>query len=57
MTQQDLKHALISLAVGVLTMALTQLVTGTLHIFTQWLGTLAGGTAASTAYLHIKGFV
>lgn len=57
MTTQDYKHALISLVVGVLTLALTQLVTGALHIFTEWLAGLAGGGAASVSYLHLKNYV
>ena len=57
MTKDDLKHALISLAIGVLTMALTQFVTGIEHILATWLSGLAGGSAASVSYLHLKNYV
>lgn len=51
MTKQDLKHALISLAIGVTVTALTSLVQGALHIVTEWLTPAAGGAAGGLAYL------
>ena len=54
MSKQDLKHALISLAIGVLTMCLTQFVTGALHIVTEWLTGLAGGATTTVSYLKTK---
>lgn len=57
MTQQDLKHALISLVLGVLITALSSLVLGALHIFADWLAGLAGGATTTTAYLHYKHFL
>ena len=57
MTKDDLKHALISLVIGALTIALTQLVTGCLHILQTWLSGLAGGTAGTVSYLHLNNYI
>lgn len=57
MTKQDLKHALISLVLGILTMAAMQLIEGLLHIAQAWLSSVAGGATASTVYLKLKHFV
>ncbi len=51
MTKEDLKHALISLILGIVTMAAMNLVNGLLHIFQQWLTTFASGTVTVTTYL------
>lgn len=57
MTKQDLKHAVISLVLGILTMAAMQLVEGLLQIAQDWISTLGGGVTASSVYLKFKHFV
>lgn len=57
MSKDDLKHALISLVLGVLITAGTSVITGALHILQVWLAGAAGGTGASISYLHYKNMV
>ena len=51
MTTDDLKHALISLVLGVLTMAAMQFLNGVIHILQTWLVGATGGTVAAVSYL------
>lgn len=57
MTRDDLKHALISLVLGVLTMAAMKLVEGLLDIAQAWLAGLSGGVTTSAVYLKFKHFI
>ena len=57
MNDTDLRHTIISLLVGVATIAITSIVQGLLHIFLQWVTAFAGGTAASVSYLNLKHLV
>lgn len=57
MSKQDLKHAIISLVLGVLTIALTDLLNGFLGILKEWLITSAGGAVTTGAYLKMKHFL
>lgn len=57
MSKQDLKHAVISLVLGILTMAAMQLIEGLLNIAQAWLSSVAGGVTASSVYLKFKHFV
>jgi len=54
MKRQDLKHAIISLVIGVVITALSSLVEGALHLTTHWLSGIAGGTGGTVSYLGIK---
>lgn len=54
MTKDDLKHAIISLCIGVLTTAGISIINGLAHLALQWLSGIAGGTAATTSYLIQK---
>lgn len=47
----ELKQALISLVIGVVTMACLELVNGFFHILQQWLVEGIGGTVAAGRYL------
>jgi hypothetical protein len=51
MTTQDLKHALVSLLLGIAITAATSLIQGLLHLCLQWLNGLSGGATAAVAYL------
>ena len=57
MTKQDLKHALISLILGVLTMAIVQLLEGLADLAKSWIATPTGGVTASAVYLKFKHFI
>jgi len=57
MTRQDFKHALISLVLGVLTMAIIQLLEGLIDIAQTWIATPAGGVMTSSVYLKFKHFI
>ena len=52
MTKDDLKHALISLVLGILITALTSLLTGLMGILQHWIADLAGGATATISYLQ-----
>lgn len=54
MTNADLKHALISLLLGVLTMASMQLLNGLIHILQQWVVAGTGGAMSTVSYLYNK---
>ena len=51
MTNDDLKHALISLVLGVAITAATSIVNGLAHLCLQWLSGVAGATTATVSYL------
>lgn len=55
MTKQELKNALISLVIGILTMALMQFVNGIIQILQSWVVDVTGGTVGAVTYL-IKSF-
>lgn len=57
MTKAQLKSALISLALGILTMVITSLLEGLLKILKEWVATGAGGLVATSTYLikHYRG--
>lgn len=51
MTGEDLKHALISLVIGILTMAAMQLVNGIIDILQQWIVAGTAGTVSAVSYM------
>lgn len=57
MSKEEVKHAVISLILGVITMTVTSLVLGFLDIFKSWIGELAGGATTTLAYLRMKNLV
>lgn len=57
MTKQDLKHALISLAIGIVITALTSLVDGVIVILKGYVHGVVGGGIGTIAYLKIKHFI
>lgn len=54
MSTDELKHALISLLIGILTMAAMQLVNGIIDILQQWMIAGTSGTVASISYLSSR---
>lgn len=57
MNKQDIKHAIISLVLGVLTIALTDLINGFIGILKDWLIASGGGAVTATTYLKMKHFI
>ncbi|MEK7179968.1 MAG: hypothetical protein AAB706_00675 [Patescibacteria group bacterium] len=54
MTKDDLKHAIISLVMGVLITAVSSIVMGVANIFIDWLSGAIGGTVTTITYLYKK---
>jgi hypothetical protein len=52
MTKEQLKSALISLVLGVITIALSSLLEGLIKILKEWMIQSAGGGVASITYLY-----
>ena len=57
MTKAQLKSALISLVLGVITIAVSSLLEGLIKILKEWMVAGAGGSVASATYLirHFRG--
>jgi glutamate synthase domain-containing protein 3 len=54
MNKKDLKHALVSLAIGVGTTAIFHILDGVILILKSWVAGTAGGATGAVAYLYTK---
>lgn len=54
MTKEELKHAVVSLVLGVLSMAISSFVLGGLDIFKHWMSELIGGGVTTIKYLSTR---
>ena len=57
MSKEDIKHAIISLIMGVLVTAISSVVMGMANIFLGWLSGALGGTITTVSYLYCKKLV
>lgn len=51
MTQEQIKHALLSILIGALSVFVSQLLSGVLHFLQGYMSDILGGTAGATAYI------
>lgn len=52
MSRADLKHALISLLIGLVITFLSSLLSGVIEILKGYVSTMVGGTGGAVAYLY-----
>lgn len=57
MSKEEVKHAVISLVLGVITMTVSSLVLGFLDIFKHWISEIVGATTTTVVYLRMKNLV